>query len=83
MKVEVETLFNSCSGCKNMKITEDHGKLRCVKMGLCNDGAQVLLKELQDRFEWREHEAYKTPSGLKEHATWNHAIRILEEYMDE
>ena len=41
------------------------------------------LDVLQERFEAEELKAHAKSSGLKEHATWNKAIRILEEYMEE
>ena len=46
-----------------------------------HDG-QRLLKELRKRFEEEEHNAFADPDkGLKEHAVWNKALRILEEYV--
>ena len=41
------------------------------------------LDVLQERFEAEELKAHAKSSGLKEHAVWNKAIRILEEYMEE
>ena len=41
------------------------------------------LDILQERFEAEELKAHAKSSGLKEHAVWNKAIRILEEYMEE
>ena len=84
MKVEVRTMFDGCAnGCKGFNIYNDGNEYRCARQCLCEYGAKAMLKELQERFEDREHEAYKNPNGLKEHAVWNRAIRILEEYIDE
>ena len=42
-----------------------------------------ILCRLQERFEEEERKAFAKPHGLKEHAVWNKAIKILEEYMQE
>lgn len=82
MKVEVRTMFDGCADeCKGFDIYHDGNEWKCSRQWLCEYGASAMLKELQRRFEDLEHEAYKNPNGLKEHATWNKAIRILEEYM--
>lgn len=82
MKVEVKTLFKSCDQCIGLDISNYNGGWHCSKEWLCRYGAQAMLKELQERFEHFEHEAYKSDVGLKEHKVWNKAIRVLEEYME-
>ena len=44
---------------------------------------QEIYDELLRRFQDEETKAFAKPCGLKEHAVWNKAIRILEEYVDE
>lgn len=82
--MEVKTLFNKCAeSCTGFDITEVNGEFTCSKEWLCKYGAKAMLDELQERFEHEEHEAYKSDfAGMKEHAVWNKAIRILEEYME-
>ena len=83
MKVEVKTLYESCSECIGLDISQYNGSWHCSKEWLCRYGVQAILKELQERFEHEEHEAYKSDiAGMKEHKVWNKAIRILEEYME-
>ena len=82
-KIEVKTLFGRCAEeCAGFDTTLKDGAWQCSKQWLCRYGATAMLKELQERFEEQEHEAWKSPNGLKEPATWNKAIRILEEYME-
>lgn len=82
-KVEVQTLYDGChEDCSGFDVSEQNGEWKCSKQWLCRYGANAMLKELQKRFEAEEHEAWKSPNGLKEPATWNKAIRILEEYME-
>ncbi len=45
-------------------------------------GKNELLYKIQSRFEAEEARAFADQTkGLKEHAVWNKAIRILEEYI--
>ena len=82
MRVEVETLCNSCVECHQLDVTEGDLGFECSHKDICKSASLMTLRELQYRFEDMEHEAYKKDVGLKEHATWNKAIRILEEYME-
>jgi len=82
MKVEIDTLFDSCVECYRLDVTECRiGGFECSHKDICESASLMTLRELQHRFEDMEHEAYKKDVGLKEHAAWNKAIRILEEYM--
>ena len=71
----------------------DRPKAECVDCDSCiyktmwqeQEKAETLdrhtLDILQERFEAEELKAHAKSSGLKEHAVWNKAIRILEDYM--
>lgn len=84
MKLEINTLTDKCyEGCDGFDVTKGPGGLKCSKLWLCRYGADAIMRELIKRFEDEEARAYEKPSGLKEHATWNKAIRIVEEYIDE
>ena len=82
MKVEVETLFDSCAECYKLDVTEGDMGFECSHKDVCRLASLMTLRELEYKFGNMEHEAYKKDVGLKEHATWNKAIRILEEYME-
>ena len=84
MMVEVKTLFSGCAeDCSGFDVTQAPEGWKCSKEWLCQYGANAMIRELMERFEHEEHEAYKRPeTGLKEHAVWNKAIRILEEYCE-
>lgn len=84
MITKIETLTDSCAReCAGFDITRKIDELKCSKLWLCKYGSEAILRELAKRFEDEEHNAFNKTSGLKEHAVWNKAIRIIEEYLDE
>lgn len=83
-KIEAETLTNVCfADCDVYQfIVNTNGVVQCEYVDLCKTGATAILKELQSRFEEKNHEAYKKDlTGMKEHIVWEEAIKIVEEYL--
>ena len=77
-KIEIETLTDDCfEYCEQVDIAKKpDGTLHCSKMWMCRCGALALYNTVLEKYEDEARNA--DDAGLKEHAVWNKAIRILE-----
>lgn len=78
-KIEIETLTDDCfEYCEQVDIARrPDGTLYCSKMWMCRCGALALYNTVLEKYENESRMAYGD-AGLKEHAVWNKAIKILE-----
>lgn len=78
-KIEIETLTDDCfEYCDQVDIAKrPDGTLHCSKMWMCRCGALALYNTVLEKYE-DEARNSDDNAGLKEHAVWNKAIRILE-----
>ena len=78
-KIEIETLTDDCfEYCDQVDIAKKpDGTLHCSKMWMCRCGALALYNTVLEKYEDEARNADDN-SGLKEHAVWNKAIRLLE-----
>ena len=83
-KIEIETLTDDCfEYCDQVDIAKKpDGTLHCSKMWMCRCGALALYNTVLEKYENEARMAYGDDAGLaaglKEHAVWSKAIRILE-----
>lgn len=78
-KIEIETLTDDCfEYCEQVDIARrPDGTLHCSKMWMCRCGALALYNTVLEKYENESRMAYGD-AGLKEHAVWSKAIKILE-----
>ena len=78
-KIEIEILTDDCfEYCDQVDIAKKpDGTLHCSKMWMCRCGALALYNTVLEKYEDEARNA-DDAAGLKEHAVWNKAIRILE-----
>jgi len=85
-KIEVSTITPNCyKNCVQLDIHKrPDGELVCSKRYICRAAANAVCWEIQERFEEEGARAFMDDTkGLKEHAVWNKAIAIVEEYIDD
>ena len=78
-KIEIETLTDDCfEYCDQVDIAKrPDGTLHCSKMWMCRCGALALYNTVLGKYEDEARNSCGD-AGLKEHAVWSKAIKILE-----